>query len=361
MNTKKTIIFTGLSLLLSNAFNSAYSADGAGKTPGDWAGQSSDGLAATLSNAPSSAAYFNQAVTETDGSGAESDGSGAGGGASSSARRWGQHFSKGTDYVQEGEILKAFDSFTAALAIQGISEVSRAACLYALGNVYRLQNNYSEAIAQFSAALAIDEFDERSRAWCLYALGSVYDLQKKYSEAIAQFSEALAIDEFDGKDRACCIYKLGFAYSAQGNLPQAEAYALYGLGFVSLNTGEFGKAISCFKFASERMPMEIRRELEGPLGIKLLMHAVDTESQENARFLLANGVAINAKDNNGKTALMRTKSVRMREFLVDKGACVDAVDNKRMTALMGAAVKLKDYELEQLNARATQFKKIYGE
>ena len=120
MNFKKKIIFTGLSLLLSSTFNSAYSAGGAdgdetnqpkdpshkrpflsvtesdgcgagggasssssassaGKTSGGWAGQPLEGLAKKSRNAPSSAAYFNQAATE-------SDGYGAGGGASSSAR-----------------------------------------------------------------------------------------------------------------------------------------------------------------------------------------------------------------------------------------------------------------------------------
>ena len=119
MNFKKKIIFTGLSLLLSSTFNSAYSAGGAdgdetnqpkdpshkrpflsvtesdgcgagggasssssassaGKTPGDWAGQPLEGLAKKSRNAPSSAAYFNQAATQ-------SDGCGAGGGASSSS------------------------------------------------------------------------------------------------------------------------------------------------------------------------------------------------------------------------------------------------------------------------------------
>ena len=65
MNIKKKIIFTGLSLLLSNTFNSAYSADGA---DGDETNQPKD---------PSHKRPF-LSVTE-------SDGCGAGGGASSSA------------------------------------------------------------------------------------------------------------------------------------------------------------------------------------------------------------------------------------------------------------------------------------
>ena len=97
MNFKKKIIFTALSLLLSSTFNSAYSAhtveesDGCGagggasssassaeKTPGDLAGQSSEGLAATPSNAPRG---WEQHVSAGNAYTAEeSKGSGAGGG-----------------------------------------------------------------------------------------------------------------------------------------------------------------------------------------------------------------------------------------------------------------------------------------
>ena len=70
MNIKKKIIFTGLSLLLSNTFNSAYSADGA---DGDETNQPKD---------PSHKRSFDTMT--------KSDGPGAAGGASSSASNVGK-------------------------------------------------------------------------------------------------------------------------------------------------------------------------------------------------------------------------------------------------------------------------------
>ena len=441
MKFKKKIIFTALSLLLSSTFNSAYSTDGAdgdetnkpigqsfkrplheisstagfawalssassaGKTSGDGAGQPLEGLAATPSNAP---------------------------------RVWEQHFSGGITYLDQGDFPEAIAQFSAALAIEGIDEKTRARGLNGLGYVYykqgdfpeaiaqytavlsiegihgkirasrlnRLgsayfkQKNYSEAITQFTAALAIEGIDEKTRASGLNRLGYVYFEQGSFPEAITQYTAALAIEGIDGKIRASGLNRLGSAYFKQGNFPETivqmraalategidgetrasclgglgssyceqkkyseaitqytaalvieeihektRANCLHGLGLSYFNLGnEYGKqknyseAIAQLRLASVITPDLVSRGLQSPWSIKLLMHAVDTESQENARFLLANGVAINAKDNNGKTALMRTKSVEMAAFLLDRGADVNAVDKGGKTALIDAAI-----------------------
>jgi ankyrin repeat protein len=257
MNIKKTIIFTGLSLLLSSTFNSAYSAEGAGdekdpsrkrsfhsatesdgygagggasssasgagKTPGDWAGLPLEGLAATPSNAP---------------------------------RGWEQHVRTGVAYFKEGKFPKAIAQFTAALDIEGIDGKARASCLNNLGRSH-------------------------------FNLGNAYAGQKNYGDAIAQF-----------------------------------------------------------RLASKVVPDRVRSKLKGPLGIELLMHAIDIESQENARFLIANGVAINARDNHKNSVLMCAKSVEMAELLLDRGA--DVYDKVYENIPLFRAIELGSVEMARL-------------
>ena len=467
MNIKKKIIFTGLSLLLSNTFNGAYSADGA---DGDETNQPKD---------PSHKRSFDTMT--------KSDGPGAAGGAGQSSeglaetssnapREWEQHFSGGITYLDQGDFPEAIAQFSAALAIEGIDEKTRARGLNWLGYVYykqgdfpeaiaqytavlsiegidggtradglnglgdvyynqgnfseaiaqytavlsiegihgkirasglnRLgsayfkQKNYSEAIAQFTAALAIEGIDEKTRAEGLNRLGYVYFEQGSFPEAITQYSAALAIEGIDGETRARCLNKLGIAYFKQRNFPETiaqmraalategidgetrasclgglgssyceqkkyseaitqytaalvieeiheetRANCLHGLGLSYFNLGnEYGKqknyseAIAQLRLASVITPDLVSRGLQSPWSIKLLMHAVDTESQENARFLLDNGVAIEAKATNGETALMRAKSGEMVQLLLARGADVNAQDNNGKTALIHAAI-----------------------
>jgi ankyrin repeat protein len=288
MNIKKTIIFTGLSLLLSSTFNSAYSTDGA---DGDETNQPKD---------RSRKRPFYSAT--------ESDGYGAGGGASSSASSAGK-----TPGDWAGQPLEGLAA-TPSNAPRGWEQHVRT------GVAYFNQGKFSEAIFQFTAALAIEGIDGKTRVGCLGSLGNAYFKEGKILEAIDQYTAALAIGECDGKARASCLENLGRSHFNLGN-----AYA---------GQKNYGDAITEFRLASKLVPDRVRSELKGPLGIELLMHAVDIESQENARFLLANGVDIDARELYAlQTALMRAKSVEMAGFLLDVGADINAENNFGETPL----------------------------
>ena len=177
------------------------------------------------------------------------------------------------------------------------------------GVAYFNQGKFSEAIAQFTAALAIEGIDGKTRVGCLGSLGNAYGMQKNYGDAIDQYTAALAIGECDGKARTRCLNNLG--------------KSRFRLGREYVLQKKYSEAIDQFRLASERIPVGVRQELEGPSGIELLMHAVDIESKEKLEFLVANGADIDAIDDQGKTALMRAKSVEMAALLIDEGADIE--------------------------------------
>lgn len=120
--------------------------------------------------------------------------------------------------------------------------------------------------------------------------------------------------------RASCLNNLGWSHFNLGN-----AYA---------GQKNYGDAITQFRLASKVVPDWVRSELEGLLGIKLLMHAVDIESKEKVEFLVVNGADIDTREPYVlETALMRAKSVEMAGFLLDVGADINAKNKYGETPL----------------------------
>ena len=70
-------------------------------------------------------------------------------------------------------------------------------------------------------------------------------------------------------------------------------------------------------------------------GSTALMYALDNDT---AKILIEYGADVNAKDSRGKTALMYALDSDIAETLIEHGADANARDNDGMTALMWAAI-----------------------
>ena len=105
-------------------------------------------------------------------------------------------------------------------------------CLYALGEVQRMQNEYEAAAAHYEQALALYRAsgERLGEANCLRALGEVHRLQNEYEAAVERYQQALAL------------------YRAIGGR-LGEAHTLWALGEVQRLQNEYEAAVERYQQA----------------------------------------------------------------------------------------------------------------
>lgn len=80
---------------------------------------------------------------------------------------------------------------------------------------------------------------------------------------------------------------------------------------------------------------------------KLDQALIDAKTVETTSVLLDLGANVNAKDNDGRTALMLADLYEQTKLLLDAGADVHAKDNNGCTALMHAKTEDQKILLEE--------------
>ena len=135
----------------------------------------------------------------------------------------------GIIYRQQGSYQKALEYELKALKIaKAIKDSTRIAGLYNnLGVVYINMNNYKEALSSFSKAL---EIVEKSQVYYpnveLLDIGNIYKIQKDYSKALQYIRKALHISEQTGEKQriAECNYVIGDIYLLRDSIETARKY-----------------------------------------------------------------------------------------------------------------------------------------
>jgi len=334
MNTKKTIIFTGLSLLLSSTFNSAYSADGDETNQPNQLNQLND---------PSRKRSFHSATV--------SDGCGAGGGASSSASSAGKTsgdeshkrpFYSATESDGSGADGGALSSSSASSAgktpgdwagqpLEGLAATPSNAPI-ADFNIFSARDaDDIEGIKNWLENTPFEKQDDEL-LWIKIEEGSPEqylkfdeDNQDAYNFPTMKFGPvgyAAARNKVE-------ITKLFLGSVGKKNLDSARSYVVW-----AAQTQEILSLASKASKASKKSKNLKKIINENNNGTPLIF-AAQRNDMVRAKLLLQNGAKVNLadEDNLFETPLMMASSLGMVKLLVRNGADVNAEDTDGQSVL----------------------------
>jgi len=229
--------------------------------------------------------------------------------------------------------------------------IGKAASLNNMGLVYRAQGNYPRALTRFEEALEIDEHlgDLHGKFIHLNNIGAIYDTQGNYPKALKYYKESLKTAEQLGnlRSKATILNNIGGIYQMQGNYSEAkkqyeEALKITGqLGDLSGKATHLNNIGTIYK-EEENYPEALRQFKK---ALNLFEQLGDLASKA---ALLSNIGLIHGSQNNYSEALECNKeALKITEKLGDLRSKAILTNN------MGTICEAQENYLETLN----QYKK----